>query len=138
MPADVSPYLGWIVAAVVFAVLLWFLIANGRRLSRVERHQRVIDDHLGIPEQGSGDPYAGAGRQAPGDPYAVAAAAAAPAPPPPAGAAVGPANLDDVYGLLVDGRKIQAIKVYRERTGVGLADAKAAVEAIARQRGLQR
>lgn len=30
------------------------------------------------------------------------------------------------------GRKIEAIKLYRERTGVGLAEAKAAVEAMAR------
>ena len=41
-----------------------------------------------------------------------------------------------VRELLAEGRKIEAIKVYRERTGVGLADAKEAVERIARQRGL--
>jgi ribosomal protein L7/L12 len=37
---------------------------------------------------------------------------------------------------LEQGRKIQAIKIYREETGAGLAEAKAAVEAIAGERGL--
>jgi len=38
---------------------------------------------------------------------------------------------------LLAGRKIQAIKVYREATGVGLKEAKDAVELLARQRGLE-
>jgi ribosomal protein L7/L12 len=37
---------------------------------------------------------------------------------------------------LLAGRKIQAIKEYREATGVGLKEAKDAVELLARQRGL--
>ncbi|MEV6596204.1 ribosomal protein L7/L12 [Actinoplanes sp. NPDC051346] len=37
---------------------------------------------------------------------------------------------------LLAGRKIQAIKLYREATGVGLKEAKDAVELLARQRGL--
>ena len=32
--------------------------------------------------------------------------------------------------LLAEGQKIEAIKVYRERTGAGLAEAKDAVEAL--------
>jgi hypothetical protein len=36
------------------------------------------------------------------------------------------------------GRKIEAIKAYREATGASLREAKDAVEAIAKQRGLQR
>jgi hypothetical protein len=36
-----------------------------------------------------------------------------------------------VAELLAEGRKIEAIKLYRERTGVGLAEAKAAVEGYA-------
>ena len=36
----------------------------------------------------------------------------------------------EVVGLLQAGRKIEAIKVYRQATGAGLADAKAAVERI--------
>jgi ribosomal protein L7/L12 len=35
------------------------------------------------------------------------------------------------------GRKIQAIKVYRQATGVGLKDAKDAVDLLARRHGLQ-
>jgi ribosomal protein L7/L12 len=41
-----------------------------------------------------------------------------------------------VVEQLEQGKKIQAIKVYREQTGAGLAEAKTAVEAIARERGL--
>lgn len=47
--------------------------------------------------------------------------------------------LDNVKELALSGKKIQAIKMYRENTGVGLKEAKEAVEAmpesaIARQR----
>ena len=42
----------------------------------------------------------------------------------------------DVVRHLENGEFIQAIKVYRDSTGVGLAEAKAAVEEIRRQRGL--
>ncbi|MGA8114089.1 MAG: ribosomal protein L7/L12 [Actinocatenispora sp.] len=41
----------------------------------------------------------------------------------------------EVVHHLENGRKIEAIKVYRAQTGVGLKQAKDAVEAIARQRG---
>ena len=45
-------------------------------------------------------------------------------------AEVGGGGLDaDIQQLVTDGRKIQAIKLYRERTGVGLAEAKDAIEA---------
>jgi len=43
----------------------------------------------------------------------------------------------DVLVLLGAGQKIAAIKLYREKTGVGLAEAKNAVEAVARQHGIQ-
>ncbi|MEI6499745.1 MAG: hypothetical protein WCP21_01835 [Armatimonadota bacterium] len=36
----------------------------------------------------------------------------------------------DIALLLQQGRKIEALKLYRERTGVGLAEAKEAVEAM--------
>jgi hypothetical protein len=39
--------------------------------------------------------------------------------------------------LLTDQRKIEAIKLYRQATGVGLKEAKEAVEAIARLRGIE-
>jgi ribosomal protein L7/L12 len=41
-----------------------------------------------------------------------------------------------VVERLQQGKKIEAIKVYREQTGAGLAEAKDVVEAIARERGL--
>ena len=45
-------------------------------------------------------------------------------------AEVGGGGLDgDIQQLVTGGRKIQAIKLYRERTGVGLAEAKDAIEA---------
>ena len=42
----------------------------------------------------------------------------------------------EVVAHLVKGEKIHAIKIYRDRTGAGLAEAKDAVERIARERGL--
>jgi ribosomal protein L7/L12 len=42
----------------------------------------------------------------------------------------------DVIGHLENGDFIQAIKAYRDNTGASLAEAKAAVEEIRRQRGL--
>ncbi|NJN97033.1 MAG: hypothetical protein HC875_24520 [Anaerolineales bacterium] len=41
-----------------------------------------------------------------------------------------PAYIGQIRSLLQQGNKIEAIKIYREATGVGLAEAKAAVEAI--------
>jgi len=46
-------------------------------------------------------------------------------------------NLEaELRALLTEGRKIEAIKLYRERTGLGLQEAKDAVEAIAAAHGL--
>ena len=42
---------------------------------------------------------------------------------------------EEVLELLQQGQKIQAIKLYREITGVGLKEAKDEVEEMARQRG---
>jgi ribosomal protein L7/L12 len=47
------------------------------------------------------------------------------------------AESPDVLGPLMQGRRIEAIKAYREQTGTTLADAKAAVDQIARARGLE-
>ncbi|MDN3353393.1 ribosomal protein L7/L12 [Actinomadura sp. DC4] len=44
--------------------------------------------------------------------------------------------LTAVVAEIEQGRKIQAIKLYREQTGAGLAEAKEAVETMARERGL--
>lgn len=46
-------------------------------------------------------------------------------------------DLEDLVLLLLrEGEKIDAIKVYRERTGMGLSDSKLAVEAIAARHGI--
>ena len=63
--------------------------------------------------------------------------AAAPPPsmqatPPPQGLHLQPGMLEAVQAALMTGNKIMAIKLYREATGVGLAEAKAAVEAMER------
>jgi ribosomal protein L7/L12 len=61
---------------------------------------------------------------------------AAPRPPaPPPMARVGDAHIDDeeIRDLIRQNRKIEAIKRMRERTGLGLAEAKDAVEALERQ-----
>ena len=42
----------------------------------------------------------------------------------------------DVVSLLEQGRKVQAVKLYRERTGTSLKQAREAVETIASERGL--
>jgi ribosomal protein L7/L12 len=53
-----------------------------------------------------------------------------PAPSPPAAAEF------DLLALLKEGRKIEAIQRYRERTGVGLKEAKDAVDALQAREGI--
>ena len=55
---------------------------------------------------------------------------------PPASSSGDRAFEDEVATLLEQGQKIEAIKRYRERTGVGLKEAKDAVERMAERRGL--
>jgi large subunit ribosomal protein L7/L12 len=43
----------------------------------------------------------------------------------------------DILSLVREGKKIAAIKLYRDKTGVGLAEAKAAVESVATEHGVQ-
>lgn len=48
-----------------------------------------------------------------------------------------PADLEqEVAQLLEQGQKLRAVKTYREQTGVGLHEAKEAVEAIGRKRNI--
>jgi ribosomal protein L7/L12 len=47
-----------------------------------------------------------------------------------------PAGMEDVLALIQAGQKIPAIKRYRELTGVGLREAKGAVEDLESQAGL--
>jgi ribosomal protein L7/L12 len=42
----------------------------------------------------------------------------------------------ELVNLLADGKKIEAIKIYRQRTGVGLKEAKDAVEALGAKYGI--
>jgi large subunit ribosomal protein L7/L12 len=53
-----------------------------------------------------------------------------------AGAAGAGVDKAEILELLRAGQKIRAIKLYRERSGSGLADAKNAVESLARAEGL--
>lgn len=46
-----------------------------------------------------------------------------------------PEGLDDVGAAISRGSMIEAIKLYREKTGASLADAKAAVDDLARKLG---
>ncbi|WP_161789862.1 hypothetical protein [Streptacidiphilus neutrinimicus] len=73
-------------------------------------------------------PVAGPYAASPAGPYAVpvAGAYAAPAPAP----YVDP-SLEPILELVRQGRKIQAIKAYRERTGAGLRQAKEVIDAMA-------
>ena len=43
----------------------------------------------------------------------------------------------EVVQLLGQGRKLEAVKLYRNRTGIGLRDSRVVVEAVARRYGLQ-
>jgi len=56
--------------------------------------------------------------------------------PPPTGEPADSSSEAEIVALLQQGRKIKAIKLYRERTGVGLKEAKDAVEAIGADRGI--
>jgi ribosomal protein L7/L12 len=44
-----------------------------------------------------------------------------------------PLNNEEIVSLLRQGRKIEAVKIYRERTNLGLKEAQDAVEALERQ-----
>jgi ribosomal protein L7/L12 len=57
-------------------------------------------------------------------------------PPGRSGSATDPSDVAEIVALLEQGKKIAAIKLYRDKTGAGLANAKAAVEALASERGI--
>lgn len=49
-----------------------------------------------------------------------------------------PADLEEeVIRLLQDGRKLEAVRAYRERTGLGLKESRDSVEAIARRNHIE-
>ena len=57
--------------------------------------------------------------------------------PPGGSGTVAGSDVRDFVMLLRQGKKIAAIKLYRDKTGVGLADAKTAVETLAAEQGIQ-
>jgi ribosomal protein L7/L12 len=92
------------------------LLDHGRRIAELERKVSELYTRLGQAEPLSGFASDGATRFA---------SDAAPAP--------SPASEDPrVLELVRQKKKIQAIKLYRELTGVGLAEAKDAVEGLAK------
>lgn len=78
------------------------------RLAAIEHQLRVISDHLGIPCPAFASEFG----------------------PPPGWASPQRGLPPDVQALKQSGNVIGAIKRYREITGVGLAEAKAAVESL--------
>jgi len=95
-----------------------------KRLAFIERQLQLALYKLGAPQDVP--PH-------PSQPQAHAPQPRASQPQPPHPPAP---DLGDVVALMAAGQKIQAIKVYRERTGVGLKQAKDAVEELARRRGI--
>ena len=78
-----------------------------QRLALIEHQLRAISAHLGIPFPAPGAPVAG---------------------PPPGWGGGDPGLTPEVLQLARSGNMLEAIKRYRELTGVSLADAKHAVE----------
>ena len=117
------------------------------RLARVERQVAYLLQHLGIdPEVAAGE----AGTStfgSPGDLFGPPVPVPGPVPAPMPGSMPGPVGFSDpapgsparpyppeLLVALQRGRMVEAIKIYRQATGVGLREAKAACEAMARGR----
>jgi large subunit ribosomal protein L7/L12 len=96
-------YAPWIAAGVLFLLL----VLKGMQLSEAEAEIARLKDQL-QRAQGGGT-------------------LAAPAPTPALDSA---AWQSEVKSLVQQGQKIQAIKLYREKTGIGLKEAKDAVDAM--------
>jgi ribosomal protein L7/L12 len=94
------------------------------RIARLEVQVRQILQHLGLPADGA----AGAGFDASPMPGAV---------PGPAGYGPSAPVPPEIAAALQSGKMIQAIKIYRGLTGMGLKEAKTAVEAMARDMGVR-
>lgn len=72
----------------------------------------------------------------PGSSFPAAAASVSPYEAQVPGSAI-PGVPDEVIGAILAGKKIQAIKYYRQFTGVGLQEAKEAVDAFVIQLGMR-
>lgn len=103
---------------------------DAERIAKLEYQVGQLYRHLGLnPDPADAAPFGGAPVPAFG--AAPQPAFGAPAPAPSAGPSFPPAFAE----ALRRGKTIDAIKIYREVTGLGLKEAKAAVEAIVRNGG---
>lgn len=103
-------------------------LETAQRIERLEYQVAVLCRHLGIdPDSGLLPPPAG---------LRPPVGASGPQDAVPGGVPGGDPRLPrEFYELITRNKKIQAIKMYREVTGVGLKDAKDYVDAWARQHG---
>ena len=97
-----------------FEAELWTLLAEGRKIDAIKRYREQTGAGLAEAKQ--------------------AVEALERGEPPPAGDRADSSLEAEVLALLEQGRKIKAVKLYREQTGVGLKEAKDAVEAIGADR----
>lgn len=92
------------------------LLAEGRTIEAIKRYREATGADLATAKE--------------------AVEALEPTNPLAAGEAIDPDLEAEIIGLLQGLKKIEAIKLYRERTGMGLKEAKDAVEAMAAAHGL--
>jgi ribosomal protein L7/L12 len=114
-------FIGTIASFIIFFIVLLLLaraVGTNARLDRLERRVEAIAQHVGLPGsvRAGGSP---SGTQT----YSNYGAFDSSQP--------GGSFDEDIQRLIRAGRKIEAIKLYRERNPVGLKEAKDAVEAIA-------
>jgi hypothetical protein len=103
------------------------------RLARLEAQVSYLYQHLGMSEDAGTGPFGPAdGAYGPAD-GGFGPPVAGPVPGYGLG---GPAIPPALAVALQRGRKIEAIKIYRQLTGAGLGEAKTAVEAMERELGL--
>ncbi|HEX5323551.1 MAG TPA: ribosomal protein L7/L12 [Capsulimonadaceae bacterium] len=106
----------WVLSAAIAAVISSVIRSSkGRqtatRLTALEDEVRALRERLGIPQSltyGQTTEF-------------------------PATASIPPGPMAEIESEIRQGKKINAIKVYREQTGVGLKEAKDAVEAMERR-----
>jgi Ribosomal protein L7/L12 C-terminal domain len=106
------------------------------RLARLESQVAYLLAHLGIdPDTAAGD-WTAAGPTG-SDPLAGDTFNPMPRQGPVAGPPVGSEIPPQLADALMRGKLIDAIKIYRSMTGLGLKEAKAAVEGMARDMGMR-